>query len=270
MWLGLDFSGDAGKWTARCSRSNVWLATLDEKRGKPVVRSIQRVQEIAGDMHPFDRLANYLAKTDFACAGIDAPFALPKEHMPIGGHAALLKHAAALLREGRPFAKGAALVEWANTLSPLRSAKPLRETERKWRERGLNVRSTLWNGPRGGAPFTAACLTLLHAAGRPCYPWAKSGDGMMLETFPMAQLAVWNLPYVGYDGDKGADARQVIVASVSKKVEMPDDITTLCLASADALDAVLCATIARAWSKGTLLDYGATKHPIEGWIVVGA
>lgn len=270
MWLGLDFSGDAGKWTARCSRSNVWLATLDEKRGKPVARGIHRVQQLAGDAHPFERLGDYLATADFAAAGIDAPFALPKENMPKGGHKALLKAVAALPREGRPFARGAALVEWANTIAPVRTAKPMRETERKWRERGLNVRSTLWNGARGGAPFTAACLTLLHAAGRPCYPWAKAGDGMMLETFPMAQLKVWGLDYAGYDGETGKVTRRGIVQGVAKRIEMPDAIRKLCLDSADALDAVLCASIARAWSKGTLLDYGAPTHPIEGWIVVGS
>ena len=269
MWLGLDFSGDAGKWTARCSRSNVWLATVEDKRGKPYVRSLRRVQQLDGDYPPFERLADYLFKADFAAAGIDAPFALPKEHMPKGGHAALLKAVAALPREGRPFAKGAALVDWAKTIAPVTSAKPMRETERKWRARGLNVRSTLWNGARGGAPFTAACLTLLHAAGRPCYPWATSGDGMMLETVPMAQLKVWNLPFVGYDGDKGAATRRTIVAGVAKRVELPDEITKLCLSSADAVDAVVCALIARAWSMGKLLDYGAPTHPIEGWIVVG-
>lgn len=270
MWLGLDFSGDAGKWTARCTRSNVWLAVIDEKRGKPHVHSLHRVQQLDGDHHPFERLASYLAIANFAGAGVDAPFALPKEFMPKGGHAALLRQVAALPREGRPFAKGAALVEWAKTLAPVSSAKPMRETEHKWRERGLNVRSTLWSGPRGGAPFTAACLTLLHAAGRPCYPWATSGDGMMLETFPMAQLAVWNLPYVGYDGEKGTATRRLIVSDIAKRVEMQDEIKKLCLASADALDAVVCALIARSWSKGTLLDYGAPAHPIEGWIVVDA
>ena len=29
----------------------------------------------------------------------------------------------------------------------------MRKTEQFWRKRSVNVRSTLWDGPRGGAPF---------------------------------------------------------------------------------------------------------------------
>lgn len=122
---------------------------------------------------------------------------------------------------------------------------------------------------RGGAAFTAACLGLLHAAERPCYPGSARTQGVLLETFPMAQLKTWSLPHAGYDGARGAAAREVIVSGLADRLRLPDAARARALASGDALDAVVCALSARAWSKGTGLSYGR-PHPREGWIVVGA
>lgn len=96
---------------------------------------------------PFRRLCDELSKGDFNAAALDAPFSI-------------------LTVTGAP--------------PPLSLPKPLRATEAYWRDQGINVRSTLWNGPRGGAPFAAACITLLHRAGRPVWPWAKA-PGMLVE-----------------------------------------------------------------------------------------
>lgn len=79
-----------------------------------------------------------------------------------------------------------------------------RHTESEWQTRGVNVRSTLWNGPRGGAPFTVACLTLLHRTGRPIWPWCRDEKNCLVEAFPAAQLRHWKLPFIGYNGVKGA------------------------------------------------------------------
>lgn len=264
MWLGLDFSGNDKMWSPGCTRSNVWLAAIDDTS----VLSLRRVQDLPGDEHPFPRLARFLKEADFTACGIDAPFALPAAHM-LRGHAGLLKAVAKLPREGRPFAAGAILLAWAKERAALASAKPMRDTERHWRARGLNVRSTLWNGPRGGAAFTTACLTLLHAAGRPCYPWSDAAQGVMLETFPMAQLKTWGLPYVGYDGATGAAVRKTIVSGLAARLQLPAAARAHALASADALDAIVCALSARAWSRGHGLSYGR-PHRQEGWIVVGA
>ena len=268
MWLGLDFSGNDKMWSPGCGRSNVWLAAIDDDK----VLSLRRVQELPGHEHPFPRLARFLKETDFVACGVDAPFALPAAHMP-RGHGALLKAVAGLPRGDRLFAKGAALVDWARDRAALTSAKPMRDTERHRRGQGLNVRSTLWNGPRGGAAFTAACLTLLHAAGRPCYPWSKATQGVMLETFPMAQLRTWGLPHVGYDGARGAAARKAIVSGLAERVRLPGAVRAQMLTSADALDAIACALSARAWSRGHGLSYGRPQpHRMrrEGWIAVGA
>jgi hypothetical protein len=35
--------------------------------------------------------------------------------------------------------------------------------------------------------IAAACLRLLERAGRPCWPWATSNNGMLVEAFPAAQ-----------------------------------------------------------------------------------
>jgi hypothetical protein len=56
---------------------------------------------------------------------------------------------------GRPFARGNAVVQTFAPQLPAPGAKIFRETERYWIARGVNVRSTLWAGPRGGAPFAA-------------------------------------------------------------------------------------------------------------------
>jgi hypothetical protein len=268
MWLGIDFSGNDKMWSPGCGRSNVWIAAIEDKRRKPTMRALHPVQALEGNSHPFDRLAAYLSKADFAAAGIDAPFALPARHMPVGGHSELLKEIAKLPRDGRPFPRGAHLVDWAANQQPILTKKPFRETEQKWRARGINVRSSLWNGGRGGAPFAVANLSLLAAAGRPCYPWHPSGDGMMVEAFPTAQLKVWRLPYFGYDGAEGRSVRRKIVRALTERVYLSDDFLKLISRSADALDAVLCALIARAWSNKTLLDYGAPQFPEEGWIAV--
>jgi hypothetical protein len=163
MWLGIDFSGNAAMWSAGCGRSNVWIATLEETEGLPVVSVLRQVQGFSGPGHPFDRLARLLGDAGFKAAAIDAPFSLPAPHIPAGGHRQLLRDVDTLPKEGRPFARGRHVADYAMSLHPIAGLKPLRATERG---QGINIRSTLWCGARGGAPFTAACLTLLHAAGR--------------------------------------------------------------------------------------------------------
>jgi hypothetical protein len=79
------------------------------------------------------------------------------------------------------------LVALANSVSPMTSLKPHRLCESYWAHRGVNVRSTLWNEPRGGAPLTAACLPLTAWTGLPCWPWWRHSP-MLVEAFPAAQL----------------------------------------------------------------------------------
>ena len=173
---GIDFSGNVQKWTPGCGRSNVWVATAEWDANRLELIALRRVQELPGEDHPFSRLVHLLASADYLAAAIDAPFALPARHMPTGGFPALLEAVENFQIENhRPFAKGEQLLRYAEDIVPKEKNKPLRASESVWRQKGVNVRSTLWNGPRGGAPFATACLTLLAKAKCPVWPWTKAG-----------------------------------------------------------------------------------------------
>ena len=87
-WLGIDFSGDNSKWTARCTRSNVWIADVRPARDAFGLHSLKRVQaysKLSLD-EPFRVLAAALRKGDYEAAAIDAPFSVPARYIPAGGH----------------------------------------------------------------------------------------------------------------------------------------------------------------------------------------
>lgn len=239
-FLGIDFSGGAAAWRNPCARPSVWIATV-EVEDHPRLVDVVPVQALGGTGDPFARLVALLRSAGHVAAGIDAPFCIPARHMPPGGHPGLLA-AAAGLPDGpdRPFPYGASLVDLAAAVAPLQTAKPLRATERQWSARRVNTRSTLWNGPRGGAPFAAACLTLLARAGRPCWPWA-AGPGMLVESFPAAQLRAWGLPHTGYAAPDRQAARRPILDSLCRRIDLAPGQRALLLEQPDALDAVLAA-----------------------------
>lgn len=263
-FLGIDFSGGAGPWRPVCARPTVWIAALEGPR----LADLRPVQKLAGDSHPFDNLVALLAEGRYRAAAIDAPFCLPEAHMPPGGHAQLLKDVAQLPQaDDRPFPRGADLVAYASIRAPLASAKPTRLTERQHQA----TRSTLWNGSRPGAPFAAACLTLLARAQRPVWPW-KDAHGMLVETFPAAQLKAWGLPNANYADDEGRPARARIVAYLEEHRHLliaPSDRKEM-LRSADALDAVLAAFGARAAANRTLKFEKPPNWRMEGAIAVHA
>jgi hypothetical protein len=229
-----------------------------------------RVQQLEGDGPPFERLAKFLRAGQFAAAAIDAPFSVPSSFVPSAGHTELLTLVGALPNGARPFPRGADFVAAVTRSSAsLTPPKPLRTTERHWQRRGVNVRSTLWAGHRGGAPFASACLRLLNMAGRPLWPWSTT-SGTLVEAFPAAQLRQWNLPHNAYSdaGSSARAARELIVAKLSSLVVL-DDFHETILDSTDALDATIAAFAAVAVSND------AVAHPpdrafagSEGWIAV--
>lgn len=218
----------------------MWIATV-EVTDRPRLIDVVPVQGLAGSGDPFDRLVALLRSDDHAAAGIDAPFCLPARHLPPDGHHGLLATIATLPdAPDRPFPSGASLFALAAAVAPIETAKPLRTTEKYWSSCGVNTRSTLWNGPRGGAPFTAACLTLLTRVGRPCWPWAI-GPGMLVESFPAAQLRAWGLPHTGYAGRDQRAARGIILDELGPRIGIGPAQMGLMLDHPDALDAVLAA-----------------------------
>jgi len=252
-------------------RSNVYIAEVEIQQERPFLRKLQTVQELPGQEEPFQRLANLLKSKHFNAAAIDAPFSVPCEYLPCGGHKALLDLVAGIERpKNWPFPAAQDFVCRILSGRDLLSKKPLRRTELAWSKKKVNVRSTLWAGPRGGAAMTAACLTLLHQAQCPIWPWHRADQTRLLvEAFPAAQLCHWGMKYERYDGDshERLTNRARLVASVSELIEISDETHRKQMElSADALDAVLCAFAAIAVSTGTLAQSPVPSD--EGQIAV--
>lgn len=263
-FLGIDFSGGSAPWRPVCARPTVWIAALEGFR----LVDLRPVQQLEGDGDPFNNLVELLKGGRYRAAAIDAPFCLPEAHMPAGGHAQLLKDISQLPpADDRPFPRGADLVAYATAHAPLTSAKPSRLTERQHNA----TRSTLWNGSRPGAPFAAACLTLIARAHRPVWPW-KDAPGMLVETFPAAQLRAWGLSPTNYAAPEDRSARAKIVAHLEETKHLLIDTADRkeMLKSSDALDAVLAVFGARAAANRTLKFEKPPNWKIEGAIAIHA
>jgi predicted nuclease with RNAse H fold len=272
VWIGIDFSGNHLQWRDSRTATAVWIARIEETRRGPSLRDVRRVQDLPGDGPPFVRLVRFLQTAEFAVAGIDAPLAPPDGHFR-GDRAALLAAVQSLPCGDRPFAAGGQLVRLLAPSLPPRGRHIHRATEQIWRRRGINVRSVLWNGPRGGAPFAAASLALVAACGLAVWPWADPKPGRVLaETFPAAQLKTWGLPYFGYNGAsrEARGHRGTIIEALRKRMQLtvPARFTPLLERSADALDSVICALAARAVSSGDLAEPPGPTSGAEGWIAV--
>jgi len=119
--------------------------------------------------------------------------------------------------------------------------------------------------------MTAACIQLLHLANRPMWPWAeRTTPAVLVEAFPAAQLCHWGLPHEKYSGrdEASKETRRDIIESLKPRLPIPSDLEQLMLASADALDAVVCAFAAIAVTTGRVAHPPATEAHLEGWIAV--
>lgn len=98
----------------------------------------------------------------------------------------------------------------------------------------------------------------------------RAGGDRVLEVYPAAALVLWGLPREGYKADPGA--REELLAALEAEapwLEWEPGAREACVEADDALDAVLCALIARAAA------LGLTEPPpperldsarAEGWI----
>jgi hypothetical protein len=198
-FIGIDFSGASRPWRPNITAPTVWLA-IGKLKGRSLrLEELKPVQALGGSGHLFDQLVSFLAKRNFEVAAIDAPFALPLRHMPCAQHAELLRQLKALPDAfDRRFPSGASMVALGESVAPKIEHKPLRVTEQVWKRKGVNTRSTMWCGPRGGAPFAAACLRLIDRSNAAAWPWVQGKSGILAEAFPAAQLRQWGLPFFGY------------------------------------------------------------------------
>jgi predicted nuclease with RNAse H fold len=268
-FIGIDFSGGARPWRQTVSKPTVWLATLRQGGGNNRLESVIPVQQLSGTGTPFNRLVKLIAAGEFDAATIDAPFSLPSRHLPPGKHAELLRSIRALPNApDRDFPLGSAIVLLGENVTVKHEPKPLRETERYWAERGVNTRSTMWSGIRGGAPFAAACLRLLELVGRPIWPWHDPQPGILGEAFPAAQLYQWGLPHRAYSKPSQTENREAIVRGLSARASIDPVDERKLLDSPDALDAVIAAFAAIAISKGEVANF--SKPSEEGFIAVAS
>jgi hypothetical protein len=266
--LGIDFSGGPGPWRKRVKNPTVWIASVSSHGDRLRLDEVKPVQELAGSQSGFERLVERLKMRDFAVAAIDAPFSIPAAHIPSGSYSELLKQVDCLPNGAdRSFPRGAEIIRLAQMMTEKACSKPLRNCERYWTEQGVNTRSTLWGGPRGGAPFAAACLALIVRVGRPCWPWDESSPGLLAEAFPAAQLRFWNLPHTGYSRLTGVAVRRRIINAISHRIELSNDKREVLGSYPDALDAVIAAFAAAAVAKGKV-GVPPDKAGEEGWIAV--
>ena len=268
-FVGIDFSGAARPWQPVVYRPTVWLAVAEDDGYGTRLKTLMPVQSLQGDEQPFDRLVRFLANGDFEVAAIDAPFALPLVHIPSGRHSELLRQVRLLPNApDRPFPRGAAIVALGEAVALKTEAKPLRLTERYWASRGVNVRSTMWCGARGGAPFTAACLRLIERSGRPLWPWERRQPGRLAEAFPAAQLRQWGLPDRGYARLPAFKVRAMIIDGLRKRIDLTAAQIETALNCSDALDAIIAVFAAIAVSYQSVV--GSTSANEEGLISIAA
>jgi len=268
--LGINVSGSADQWSAKKRNSNVWIAAGRVDDGRLLIDDLAPVQALVGDAEPFNRLVELLTDLD-GFAAIAAPFSAPRAYaasVPV-----LWAQASGLPHTGRPFGRGADLVDLLAPDAGRHGAKVYRACEALWRQRGLNTPSTLWSGPGGGAGAAVACMTLLLMRGGPVWPLRPGGAGAVLvEAYPAAQLFTWGLAPSGYSGAKpkpAAARAQILAALVADHgLVVSEALAALCQGNADALDAVLCAYAAKTMADGRHPRQLPAVARSEGWIVV--
>jgi hypothetical protein len=240
--VGIDFSGNHAMWSPGCRRTNVWVAMGALKGDDVVLGSLVPVQDLSSSLHPFSALADFVNGLEEGYVGIDAPFSLPAEFISEGGVLAW-QEVARLTPVDRPFPRGGQLVGAFAPNLPSRGAKVFRETEKYWISKGVNVRSTTWAGPRGGAPFAVACMTLLAGLRGSVWSLTDGQGAVIVEAFPAAQLRHWGLPFTQYSGREHPalmNRRSILVGMEERGLLIDPRDRLKCEASPDALDAVVC------------------------------
>ena len=107
----------------------------------------------------------------------------------------------------------------------------------------------------------------------------RSGHGRVLEVYPEAALRQWTISSATDDSDAGGykgtspaavERRRRLFGRLRDRLSNVVDlgpVSEACLASDDALDAVVCALVARAAEVGALLPVGDPEQArVEGWI----
>ena len=267
LFLGIDFSGDASMWSPRRTNSNIWLAFLRRADDRLALERLLQVQSLPGEDVPFARLSALLAARRFRAAAIDAPFSLPAAVLGKLSWQDLLTEVSRRPRGRRPFPEAGELVRRFVEAGPP-GRKLYRRTEDLWRRR-VNVQSTTWSGPRGGAAMTAAALTLLDPLRQAVWPWTSERSGVIVEAFPAVQLRHWQLPHQGYGKPDQVVVREGIVRQLEQRWGLGLGAhREQVVAVPDALDAVLAAFAGIGVVDDALAEPPQREASREGWIAV--
>jgi predicted nuclease with RNAse H fold len=104
---------------------------------------------------------------------------------------------------------------------------------------------------------------------------ARDGSDKIAEVYPAAALRAWEFDARGYKLDAGADKRRALVDGLRKRtalwLSIPIEFHALCVTSDHALDALLCALVARACALRLTEPAPPEVRPAavrEGWIHV--
>ncbi len=141
--------------------------------------------------------------------------------------------------------------------------------DQKIRRRPLSVASDRIAIP---AMRAARLMTRLNEANDPV---DRSGGGKLVEAYPAAALAIWGLPSRKYKGPKGAEVRAALFAQIQRRTQSWLRLDALvgrtCCDSDHALDALVCALVARAAAL-RLCERPPVEHAAaaarEGWIAL--
>lgn len=139
-----------------------------------------------------------------------------------------------------------------------------------------------WHG--GDRPLSVAADRIAHPALRAAGLLAalagrgvdadRAGRGAVVETYPAAALRHWGLPSRAYKRAVNEPARRDLVRALlgaAPWLTVTDDDRDLLIRSDDALDAVVCALVARASLLGAVSRPAPPEVEIaarEGWIAV--
>lgn len=112
----------------------------------------------------------------------------------------------------------------------------------------------------------AAIAAALAGDGHDC---ARDGSGLVAEVYPAAALRIWQLPHRGYKRTRNRVVREGLVEQLLRAAPWLDlgQHEATCRGSDDALDAVICALVARAVALDlTLRPPPDSPADAEGWI----
>ena len=147
----------------------------------------------------------------------------------------------------------------------------------RYRRTDLWVWKNLETSPPLSVSADRIALPAMRAAAllsRLPHPTARDGSGVVVEVYPAAALRRWGLPSRQYKRKENSEARGELVARLlaeTRWLSIESSGVDLCIASDDALDALVAALVARAAATElveAIPSDDLTSALREGWIAV--